>query len=138
MRQKLLIRLITDYGSTAGSFLTILRTVLISHALICTWLASNLQQCQSKASRHYLLQTRYQFFLCQDASLDAMVEQMLIKCQWWLSGGLTYTICYHVPCTHGSQNKVHQNVCLIFFCSFFVHDGTVSDKECYRSGYASF
>jgi len=41
---KMLTRLVTDYGSTAGNLLITLLTVLISNSLICTWLVSNMQQ----------------------------------------------------------------------------------------------
>jgi len=41
---KLLTKLVTDYGSTAGNLLINLQTVLISNPLICTWLVSKWQQ----------------------------------------------------------------------------------------------
>ena len=49
--------------------------------------------------------TWQQFLLRRDASLGATVGQML-KCHWWLCGGLMCTICCPCALLHGSQSRV--------------------------------
>ena len=75
-----------------------------------------------ETSRHFLAtDTWHQFFLHQDKHHCATVEQML-KCQWWMGGGLMCTICYPyaIDISMSAYSSWHPSVWYFILLSSFV------------------
>jgi len=89
----------------------------VNSIMPCNWPAI-CNRPQYEASCHLLAAgTWHRFLLCWGATVGQM-----LKCQWWLLGGLVCTICYPyvVYTSHSEYVSPRQSVCHIFETRLYV------------------